>query len=473
MRLNAAVVTAAVWPRRTARMFAPARLARRTSCACSVGAAPTALAARARLSCGSLSSAALALSTNSRERAACRALRALMNRTGTLLRRARGRSRPDRSRRPPALAAASLALSPARTPGEDRAGESVVVDLVGALADVPQDARVAGKPSEDGVEPLTRNLGEVGQVARAVGDLRPRRGDHVLEGAGGDVWSPRGTRPSSLQLRGDNAPSTSEPLQRLQPQHSRPCALFLGPETIQHELEIGRLDARFVAPATVPTPVPAPSDEATFPVSTWVSKASTSAGSIVSLLPRLGGAVPLLQRAHDRFVPAPAVEMIDAEVVREQARDPSCEAVEPRQRVLPERDQEVHPQVRIVDDSGNSFANALLTVLIGVVEEVVLEPVEHDQEGAHPLRPGPQRLHQRRAGRPRGELLTAARLRGGGVQRLYEPGQRILSPGSERADCERRASPQRRWYALARAGRAGHLLAGERSFRLRSGRRGW
>ena len=94
--------------------------------------------------------------------------------------------------------------------------------------------------------------------------------------------------------------------------------------------------------------------------------------------------------------------MLDAHVVRKEARDLPFEAVELRQRVLADRDEEVHPEIRVVHDLGELAGEGALPVLGRVVEEVVLELVEDDEQRADPLGPGTQRVRRaaRRVPRP-------------------------------------------------------------------------
>ena len=102
--------------------------------------------------------------------------------------------------------------------------------------------------------------------------------------------------------------------------------------------------------------------------------------------------------------------MLDADVVREQRGDASLEAVELRPGVLADREHEVHAQVGLVDEPRELDREGALAVLVRVVEEVVLELVEHDEERAHPLGPGADGLDERLAGPPGRQLLAAERL---------------------------------------------------------------
>jgi hypothetical protein len=129
--------------------------------------------------------------------------------------------------------------------------------------------------------------------------------------------------------------------------------------------------------------------------------------------------------------------VLDPHVVRKQARDVPLEAVELRQRVLPDREQEVHAQVRVVHDCRELAGEGALVLLGRVVEEVVLELVEDDEQGAHRLGPGAQRVRRRLAREPRTNPVGAGRFFGRGLNRLHQRRQRIVAPGRKRADGKR------------------------------------
>ena len=69
-----------------------------------------------------------------------------------------------------------------------------------------------------------------------------------------------------------------------------------------------------------------------------------------------------------------------------------------------------------------------LAVLVRVVEEVLLELVEHDEQRPHPLRPAADGLEQRLARLPGRQLLAAERLGARRPHRLGERGQRVVAP---------------------------------------------
>ena len=96
-----------------------------------------------------------------------------------------------------------------------------------------------------------------------------------------------------------------------------------------------------------------PAPTSTLPATTWSSTASTSAGSMLDRLVRSGQPVVLARSGPTIAVARRrAVEVIEAQVVAEDVRDPPLEGVELRERVLADREQEVHAQVGAVDDRG-------------------------------------------------------------------------------------------------------------------------
>ena len=73
---------------------------------------------------------------------------------------------------------------------------------------------------------------------------------------------------------------------------------------------------------------------------------------------------------------------------------------------------DVHRQARVVDDPrqlGREAGQALVVALVGVVLEVLLELVEDDEQRARAIRPGAQRLGERR-GRAAAKRLGAGEL---------------------------------------------------------------
>ena len=136
--------------------------------------------------------------------------------------------------------------------------------------------------------------------------------------------------------------------------------------------------------------------------------------------------------------------MLEAEVRAEKVANPALEAVELRVGVLADRDEEGHPQVVAHDRARELEGEGPLAVLVGVVEEVLLELVEHEQQlaarrlviagregdgalvkAAEPL--GEQHLQARRERRRRGREL-AELVAHGRFDRVGERPQRVVPP---------------------------------------------
>ena len=80
-----------------------------------------------------------------------------------------------------------------------------------------------------------------------------------------------------------------------------------------------------------------------------------------------------------------SIEAVEPQRVREEAGDAPREAVELRERVLPQRDQHVDP-VRGRQDGGQRLRERARPAIVGVVQEVLLGLVEHEVHVAVGLR---------------------------------------------------------------------------------------
>ncbi len=112
------------------------------------------------------------------------------------------------------------------------------------------------------------------------------------------------------------------------------------------------------------------------PAPTSSSTRSTSSGSMLTASPvELRVAI---DRADDRRGRSLTVEAIEPEGVREQARDATREAVELRERVLSQRDEDVdpkrrgqHPRESLGERPGPAVVRVVEEVLLGLVEDEV------------------------------------------------------------------------------------------------------
>ena len=109
----------------------------------------------------------------------------------------------------------------------------------------------------------------------------------------------------------------------------------------------------------------------------WSSTASTSSGSISTGV-RESRCTP--ERPDDRLPGGLPVEMVETQVVREQARDPRLERVERGEHVLAQRAGEVGAEPARSTASAKSTANVSAVRLAVVVEEVLLDLVEDHVE---------------------------------------------------------------------------------------------
>ena len=154
--------------------------------------------------------------------------------------------------------------------------------------------------------------------------------------------------------------------------------------------------------------------------------------------------VVALDRPFDRPAGGRLVEMLEAEVRAEEVANASLEAVELRVGVLADRDEEGHPQVLAHDRARELESEGSLAVLVGVVEEVLLELVEDEQqlaawrlvivvrerggalvEAAEPF--SEQHLQARRERRRRGREV-AKLVAHGRLDRIGERPQRVVPP---------------------------------------------
>ena len=215
---------------------------------------------------------------------------------------------------------------------------------------------------------------EVGEVGDLVCDLRSRRRDQVVEEACRDVLLLRrqlGERP--LQVLLDDVLCAAEPLERLHAQRCRSREPLLVPQALHHELEVGRLDARAVVD-TLDRSEPS-ERRLDLPGSDLVQDPVDECGLGDDGDP--GELREPLDRALDRGPRSAPVQAIQPKRVGEQAGDSPREAVELRERVLAQRDEDVDPEW-CSEHRRQCLGEGLGPAVVGVVEKVLLGLVEDE-----------------------------------------------------------------------------------------------
>ena len=315
-----------------------------------------------------------------------------------------------------------------RAPPEDRVGEHVVVDLVAALPHRPQDARVAAREAlQHGGHLVLRDVGPLGEVRDRMGDLRARACHQVAECARRDVTLlGRQGAHRLVQVGADDALRAAERLERGQPHHVRAGGGLLRPQAREHELEVGRLDlpdaAADLLRAALGDLEPARLDL----VEDGVDERRLDARPVRARYE----VRPALERALDRLPGRRAIEVLEAQVVVEQVRDPALEPVEARDRVLADRDQDTERQVAAGEHAWQRGGEVVGVVARRVVDEVLLELVE-DQE--HPAAAARGAALDRRLERRAGRMAVAVALDplAGVVERRDERRLDLVAPGRE------------------------------------------
>ena len=154
----------------------------------------------------------------------------------------------------------------------------------------------------------------------------------------------------------------------------------------------------------------------------------------VRRLARRQATVPFGDRVLDRLARGRAVQVLDTDVVREEAGDPPLEAIELRPGVVADREQDVDAEVRRVDDRSQAPSRSRQPPsLVAVVEEEVLELVEDDEQRAHAA---PSRsAASARQGRPAASAGAPGRRAPRQPQSCIasiKRRQRVVAPGAER-----------------------------------------
>ena len=197
-----------------------------------------------------------------------------------------------------------------------------MVDLVRAAGGRPEDAHFARELLQHRLEPLARDVAELGEIVHPLRDLRAGRSHEVAEGSGGDVLlDPREPVHRRVEVCAHDPIGAAEALERPQAQHTRPERPLLGPEPAQDELEVGRLDpelAGVVGPRGADTRLV----DAQLPGLHLVEHSLDERRLDLRLLAgSRQDAVPVLERPFDRLARSRPVEVVDPDEVREEAGD--------------------------------------------------------------------------------------------------------------------------------------------------------
>ncbi len=277
------------------------------------------------------------------------------------------REQPQPAMTAPSLGAGALDRSlgvVAAFPAEHGAGQDVVEDLPPPALVGAQDA-VTRERGRHRVDLAGRGTGELGEVGCLVRDLGARRRDEVVEQPGRDRPLRRAERlDRPLEVIGHDLSRAAELLERRGPQRRRPRRTLDLPHALHDELEVRRLDAVGAAVSLGDSEAAGAELD---PAGTDAVQHALDERVLGDHLLALELA-PALQRADDRRPAGRSVEPVEAQDVREQARDVPLEPVEPRERVLAQRQKDVDAQ-RPVDDRGEPCFEAARRV---VIREVLL-----------------------------------------------------------------------------------------------------
>ena len=349
-----------------------------------------------------------------------------------------------------------------------------------AAADRPQDPGRGDSFSSSGSSSASWTPAYSARSASGRRDLGPGRGDEVPEHGRGDVLLVGATAVPSPRRGGVrtivSAPaearrerlrrSTREPVRLLLPsQMPASCTSWrYGVSIRRRPSAVASSRPRRPARADAARPSPGRGPPRRAP-----ARARRVAAPAVERVVAARRGSSIARRA------ARPVEVLEPQVVVEEVRDPALEAVEPRERVLADRDEEVRRAAHGRSATrGNSSSKRAGSPSSRVVEEVLLELVEDHEQDRPPIssaqalerrRPEavPRRVLRQRAehavGRLRrcaaasaasGSLAPRRRTRPatypGGPRRLVAPraparaGRRRRRPAA-RSSCRRRSAP--------------------------------
>ena len=323
----------------------------------------------------------------------------------------------------------------APAPIEHRAGQHIVEDLVPRLGsargrlDRPQDSHLTVRePLEEPLHAVGRVASQIGEIVGGVANLGARLGDQELEEGGGELLVVGLERVERLvNLGADDRLRPAQRIQRLEAQLARRG--ILAPEPPHDHLEEGRLDAVHGA-GGVGRLAPSRLIQGDVARADLFQHRVNQAGADGDAALRGNAPVVLGDGLLDSGSARTRREVVKAEVVLEQTRNAALESVEPGERVLADRYQDVHPEVATVHDPHELVAEALVGSL-RLIEEVLLELVEDEEEVAiQALRPLLEDVNQRAFGSRHRGTRRIQQLQNSCFDDLGDMGDRVVAPRS-------------------------------------------
>ena len=239
------------------------------------------------------------------------------------------------------------------------------------------------------------DVGVLGEIGGLVRDLAPRRRDELAHDPRRRLLlGDRQPLERTSHVLADDCARTADRAQRREPQLARAGLPLALPQTLQHELEVGRLDA-------------------------GIGRRLVEHRLDERVLGRelLAGQLAVAgERAEDGGLSRFPVEPVEAQQVREELGNPAGELVELREGVVAQREQDVDAQAGAAQELWQRRTQWPFET---VVEDVLLEVVEQQMELPALLRDSRHRVDE-----PRGRAELAAL----GMDRSDQPSRGILGP---------------------------------------------